>query len=409
MLDLDTWQEVLDTVRSNKLRSFLTGFSVAWGIFMLVVLLGSGEGLSHGVEYQFRDDAINSLWIYTGQTSVPYNGLGPGRNVQLTNEDHDEIAGSVPGAEHVTSRFYIRGAVNVSYRQHTGSWDVRAVHPDHRYLERTLVTLGRFLDELDVRQHRKVACIGEPVRRALLGAEPPLGRSLLINGVAFQIVGVFEDEGGEGEMQKIYIPISTAQRAFNGANRVNQIMLTTGEASVPDSQAMAATITRKLARRHEFAPADDRALTVRNNNEQYQRISNVLGGIRLFVWIVGAGTIVAGVVGVSNIMLITVRERTREIGIRKALGATPASVIGLVLTEAVSITAFAGYVGLVLGVVTLELASGGLRSDFFRDPGIDLRIALWATLLLVAAGTLAGLVPALKAATIRPIVALRDE
>ena len=193
MLDLDTWQEIVDTIRTNKLRSVLTGFSVAWGIFMLIVLLGSGQGLSHGVEYQFRDDAVNSIWVFPGQTSVPYNGLQPGRRVEFTNQDHDDIKTGVDGVEHITSRYYIRGTLRVRYRDETGTFDVRCVHPGHQYLEKTIMTEGRFLNDPDLSEFRKVAVIGVRVKDALFKEEPALGRNIEINGVAFRVVGLFTD------------------------------------------------------------------------------------------------------------------------------------------------------------------------------------------------------------------------
>jgi putative ABC transport system permease protein len=410
MFDLDKWQEIFDTIGHNKLRTFLTGFSVAWGIFMLVVLLGSGEGLANGIEYQFRDDAINSIWIRPGQTSVPHKGLQPGRSVQFTNEDHAETKADIPGVEYITSRFYIRGNVTVSYGKETGDFSVRSVHPGHRYVENTIVTEGRFLNDLDVSRHRKVTAIGELVKQSLFKEESALGKYVKVNGIAFKVVGVFEDAGNENEMELIYLPISTAQRTFNGSNRIAQFMVTTGEAGLEETQQMAEAIRAQLAVRHNFSEDDERAVFVSNINESFQRFVNLMDGIRMFVWVVGIGTILAGVVGVSNIMLIVVRERTKEIGIRKALGATPWSIVSLILQESVFITAVAGYIGLVLGVAVLELASGNLpENDFFRNPAVDLQLAGAATVLLVLAGTLAGLFPARRAAAILPIEALRDE
>ena len=410
MLDLDTWQEIVDTIRANKLRSFLTGFSVAWGIFMLIVLLGSGVGLGHGVEYQFRDDAVNSIWVFPGQTSVPYKGLQPGRRVQLTNEDHDDVASGVEGVEHISSRYFIRGSVQVRYRNETSTFNVRAVHPDHLYLEKTIVVDGRFLNPLDVRDLRKVAVIGTRVRDALFKAEPPVGKLIEVNGVAFQVVGVFSDEGGERELERIYVPISTAQRAFGGANRIGQIMMTTGDATLDRTTAMADEIHHRLANRHTFSVDDPRALEVENNNEQFARINGIIRGIRIFVWIVGLGTLLAGIVGVSNIMLIAVRERTREIGVRKALGATPRSIVLLILQESILITSIAGYAGLVLGVGVLELAARKLpEGSYFRNPEVDLGVALQAMALLIVAGLAAGFVPARRAAAVRPVEALRSE
>ena len=410
MLDVDTWQEIWDTIRSNKLRSFLTAFSVAWGIFMLIILLGSGQGLSNGVAHQFRDDAINSIWVWPGQVSIPYKGMQPGRRVQLTNEDHDEISTGVSGVEHITSRFMIGGTLRVRYRDETGTFDVRCVHPGHLYLEKTIVTEGRFLNPLDISEFRKVAVIGERVAKALFKDASPLGRDLEINGVAFKVVGLFTDDGGENEQEKIYLPISTAQRAFGGANRIGQIMMTTGETPLPETQAMSKDIRRRLAGRHTFSEEDARALYVNNNNEEFDRFMKLMAAIRMFVWVVGLGTILAGVVGVSNIMMIAVRERTREIGVRRALGATPWSVVSLILKESILITSIAGYVGLVLGIATLEIADGLLPQDgFFIHPEVSLTVAVQATILLVVAGAVAGFFPARRAGRLRPVEALRNE
>jgi putative ABC transport system permease protein len=409
MFDLDKWQEIVDTIGKNRLRTFLTGFSVAWGIFMLIVLLGSGEGLSNGIQYQFRDDAVNSIWIRPGQTSVPYKGLQPGRQVQFTNEDHAELATAVDGVEHITSRYYLRGQTTVSYKKEYGNFNVRSVHPGHRYLENTKVIEGRFLNEQDVDGYRKTAAIGKRVEDGLFKGESSIGKYLKVNGIAFKVVGVFDDDGPESESEMVYIPISTAQRTFGGANHVHQIMLTTGDADLEKTRAMASEITRRLAQRHRFSIEDRRAVFVSNINERFAEVMGLMSAIRLFVWVVGIGTILAGVVGVSNIMMIVVRERTKEIGVRKALGATPWSIVSLILQESVFITAIAGYIGLVLGVGVLELVSGKLNADFFRNPEVHLPVAINATLLLVLAGTAAGLVPAIKAARVKPIEALRDE
>lgn len=410
MLDLDSWQEILDTIRKNKLRTVLTGFSVAWGIFMLIVLLGSGNGLGHGIEYQFRDDALNTVWISSGQTSVPYKGLQPGRTIQFRNGDYAEIRRTIDGVEHMTGRFWIRGNLTIRHGKETGNFDVRCVHPGHQYVEKTIVVRGRYLNDLDLREFRKVAVIGSLVERDLFRERDSIGESIEVNGIAFKVVGVFEDEGGENEMQKIYLPISTAQRTFAGGDAIGQMMFTTGEATLDEGNRMADEVRSLLSTRHTIAPDDRRALFVRNNYEAFVRFLGVMNGIRLFVWVIGIGTILAGVVGVSNIMLIAVRERTREIGIRKALGATPRSIVALVLQESIFITGIAGYFGLVLGVFVLEAASKGITgAEMFRNPEVDLGIAVAATVLLVVAGAVAGFIPARRAAAIRPIEALRDE
>ncbi|MBZ0113921.1 MAG: ABC transporter permease [Thermoanaerobaculia bacterium] len=410
MFDLDKWQEILTTISQNKLRTFLTGFSVAWGIFMLVVLLGSGTGLANGIEYQFRDDAMNSLWVRSGQTSVPYKGLQPGRNVRFTDLDHEEVKRTIEGVEHITSRFFPRGELRVSYGKESSSYDIRSVHPDHKYLENTLVKDGRFLDDFDISEYRKVAAIGVRVEEALFGRRSAIGEYIKINNIPFLVVGTFRDIGGPGEEEKIYLPITTAQRIFNGGNRVNMFMLTTGTASLAESQKMADDVRNLLAQRHSFDPEDRRAVFIYNANERFQTVMQLIRGIRAFVWVIGIGTILAGVVGVSNIMMIVVKERTREIGLRKAIGATPGSIVSLILQESVLITAVAGYIGLVLGVALLEVASSSMPEwEIFRDPHVDLRVALLATAILILAGTLAGLVPAYRAARVQPVVALKDE
>lgn len=410
MFDLDKWQEIFHTIGKNKLRTFLTGFSVAWGIFILVILLGTGQGLQNGVDFMFRDDAVNSIWISPGQTSIPFEGTNPGRQIRLTDEDYAAITTEIEGVEHATARFYLEVEGLVSYGSESSNYDVRAVHPGHQYLENTNIIRGRYINVRDLQDFRKSVVIGNVVQQELFGSEEAIGKFIEVAGVPFRVVGVFEDEGGEGEMRQVYLPITTAQRVFGGGNRIHRIMFTVGDASQGEAAAMAAQATEILSSRHTFSPEDPRALYVRNNIENYQRISGVIDGIRIFIWVIGIMTIVAGVVGVSNIMLIVVKERTKEIGIRKAIGASPASIVGLVLLEAVFITAVAGYMGLVLGVGVLELADQYLpESEYMQNPEVNLTVAISATLLLVVAGTVAGVFPAIRAASIKPIVALRDE
>jgi len=411
VIDFDTWQEILDTLRRNKLRTVLTGFAVAWGIFMLIVLLGSGQGLAHGIEYQFRDDAINSIWVSGGQTTKPYKGLQPGREIRFDNADYDEVTSRVPGVEYSSARYWIFGNQQVNYKNEWGSFTIRSVHPGHQEIERTKVLEGRYINQIDIERFRKVVLLGVLVKEALFHNEPAIGKEIRINGIAFKVVGIFDDEGSDSERELIYLPISTAQRTFNGQNRVNQILYTTGDASLAQSEKMAGSTRNILAVNHTFDPDDPRAIFLRNNVESFERFLGLMTGIRIFIWIVGIGTLIAGVVGVSNIMLVAVKERTREIGIRKAIGATPRSVIGLVLKESILITACAGYLGLVLGVGVLEGVSKLLppEASFFRNPQVDLRTAIAATLLLIVAGTIAGFFPARRAASVQPVTALRED
>ncbi len=410
MFDLDSWQEIFETIRKNKLRTLLTAFSVAWGILILVVLLGSGEGLSNGVRYQFRNIATNSLRVWSGQTSKPFKGLRPGRTVHLLNQDYDDVKTNVKQADHLSARYFIRGNLTVAYKNVTSSYTVRCVHPDYQYIQNTALADGRFINPIDIDQCRKVVVLGDRARAQLFKDEPALGKYIKVNGIPFQVVGVAVDPGNQGEAETIYLPISTAQRAFNAANQINSLAMTLGDAGVDESNTVADGVRRRLAIRHGFDPDDQRAVFIFNTLVEFERYLGLTKGIRLFIWIIGVGTLLAGVVGVSNIMMITVKERTKEIGIRKAIGATPWSIMTLILMEAVLVTALAGYFGLVGGVGLLELMAHGITgSDYFRNPTVDLGVAVAATGLLVVAGAIAGFFPARRAAAIRPVEALRDE
>lgn len=410
MLSIDRWQEIYGTIRRNKLRTFLTALSVAWGIFMLVILLGAGTGLQNSVSYKFRDDAINSIWIWGGKTSIPHQGLPPGRQIKFTNADYERIR-ALPGVDRVTGRFRSGRDPMVVYKDRHSVFDLRSVHPDHRFLENTVITSGRFINDLDMAERRKVVVIGTKVDEFLFRGEQPLGKWITVGGLPYQVIGVFQDSGGEGEMRKMYIPISTAQMAYNGADRIHMLMFTISGDDVATSHRLEGQVRSMLATRHDFSPKDQRALRIRNNLESYHEVAQIFVMIRYFVWVVGIGTIIAGIVGVSNIMLISVKERTREIGLRKAIGATPGSLVQLILQEAILLTALAGYVGLAAGVGVLELANRILPADseYIRDPQVDLGTVLGATLLLVFFGALAGYFPARRAARVNPIVALREE
>lgn len=409
-MTLDGLRELFDTVNRNRLRTALTALSVAWGIFMLVILLAAGTGVERGVARNFRDDAVNSIWIRPGKTSLPHAGHVPGRSVQFTNDDMAALSRNVPGIDHITGRFYLWGEYSVSYGEEHASFDIRGCHPDHRYLEKTLILTGRFIDDLDMEKRRKVAVIGSEVKAALFKDKDPLGEYIKIRGVNYRVVGVFEDEGGENELRKIYIPLSTAQLVYHGGDRLHRIMYTVGDASSETSKRMVSQTRALLARRHDFAPDDRRAVNIHNNLEEYQRIAQIFEWIRVFVWIVGIGTIFAGVVGVSNIMLIAVQERTKEIGVRKAIGATPWSIVSSILQEAVLVTSVAGYAGLVAGVGLVEFVANTIpENDYVSNPEVDLGVALVATAVLVVCGAFAGLVPAVRAARVKPVVAMREE
>jgi putative ABC transport system permease protein len=410
MFDLDKWQEIFATMRRNKLRTFLTGFSVAWGIFILIILLGCGKGLEHGVTSMFEGDAINSIWISGGETSKPYKGYKAKRPVRLSNPDYLNTRENVSGLSGLSTRTRVIKTTGLVYHNRSFmNYDIQACMPDMQEGEGVKLLSGRFINSTDMRENRKVVVIGKPVGEDVFGAKDPIGNFVFINGASFLVVGVFTDDGGPWDNKRMYIPISTSQRIFSGNKNFDQMIATTVETDGAGSKKMETRIRQLLARQHEFSSDDEYAVWANNNMENYSNIMSVIFGIRLFVWIIGLGTIIAGIVGVSNIMMISVKERTREIGIRKSVGATPASVVGMVLQESVMLTFVAGYLGLFLGILTLESMKTYLpASDFFKNPEVDIRLAVYALLLIVMAGTLAGFFPAWRAAAIKPIEALKE-
>jgi putative ABC transport system permease protein len=410
MFDLDKWQEIFETISKNKLRTFLTGFSVAWGIFMLIVLLGSGYGLENGVKKEFAGDAVNYLSIRGGTTSLAYKGMKPGRSIDMKNEDRPLLS-DLSYVEKMSTRSRLWRIKTVNYKSEYGTFDIFAVDPNYGEVEKVELTQGRFLNENDQREHRKVASIGRLVYEALFKNEKiATGKIINIGGVAFKVIGVFNDPGSDRDLLRIYIPTSTGQKVFGLGENIRAVQLMLGDANATQSSKTEKEIRHALASKYKFNPEDPRAVYIYNTIEDYEKFMNLFASIRLFIWFIGIGTIIAGIVGVSNIMMIVVKERTKEIGIRKALGATPWSIISLILQESILITAFAGYIGLVLGVGLLELVSKNLQGvSYFANPEINMNVALGATAILVTAGALAGFVPARKAASVKPVIALRDE
>ncbi len=418
MFDVDVWQEIFSTIKKNKLRTFLTGFSVAWGIFMLMILLGSGNGLQNGVKEQFADNSVNIMWMWTGETTLPYHGLKEGRPIKFKNDDYTFLTEKSEDLEQVSSRFYLPGNIMYTYKNEYGSFETSSCHPALKEMEKVNIVAGRFINDLDITDFRKVIVIGENIRKALFKDEDPMGKYIKLNNVPFKVVGLSLDKKRQNE-RTAYIPVTTAQRIFNGADRVHTFAVTTKMVkTTEEAEAITERVRQEMAQRHNFDPKDTRAMGSFNMLAEYIRTMKIFQAIKIFVWIIGIGTLIAGIVGVSNIMLILVKERTREIGIRKALGATPASVIGLVLLESVLITTVAGYTGLVIGVGIMEginylleqmLASGGADGMFFRNPTVDFTTAVASTMILVVSGAIAGYLPARKAATVKPIEALRDE
>jgi putative ABC transport system permease protein len=422
MFDIDKWQEILSTIKKNKLRTFLTGFAIAWGIFMLMVLLGAGNGLSNGVSSNFEGNAQNAIWIWSRETSKPYAGLKSGRRIQYTLDDYEALK-KIKNVEKISARYFI-GDRTYAFSNEYGNYNTQACHPDFLEIEKFMITSGRFINEIDMQYNRKVMIIGKQIKEALFKNIDPIGQIIKVGNVPFKVVGVYEEKDPREGTRMGLIPISTAQKLFNAGNEIHNIALTTSMVSKAKSEAIENTIVSTLKKRHKVDPDDQRAIGTYNSLKNYIETMNIFKAIKMFVWLIGIGTLIAGIVGVSNIMLIVVKERTKEIGIRKALGATPGSIVGLILLESILITAFAGYVGMFLGISIMEginfameqqaqaqVGSSGDQGEFrmFMNPTVDLRIAISAMLLLVSAGALAGYIPAKKAASVKPIEALHDE
>ncbi|HET6227622.1 MAG TPA: ABC transporter permease [Bacteroidia bacterium] len=410
MFDRDKWQEILGTIRKNKLRTFLTAFSVAWGIFVLIILLGCGKALRNSAEDSFRRDAMRSFDIGEGQTTIAYNGFKPGRQIHLTNEDYEMIHNKVADMEY-TSAIYdgnVRQRV-LSYKNLHGGFVVRSCIPDHQKLENCDIIKGRFINKIDQEESRKACVIGIPVQTVLFPKEDPIDKFIDIDGIPFKVVGIFKDPAA-WDNDRLYIPLSTSQKAFNGKNYINHIWTSIKANSKYSSDEIVQQARSVLAAKYHFSPNDMNAIHVANWSKEFENVMSLFSGIELFTWIIGIFTLIAGVVGVSNIMMIIVKERTKEIGIRKAIGASPVSIVMLIVQEAIFITSFAGYIGLMLGVGVLELLNVfNIEGEFFHRPEVDLRVAVSATVLIIIAGALAGLFPAIRAAKVEPIEALRTE
>lgn len=411
---LDGLQEILYTLRQNKLRTALTAFGVFWGIFMLILLLGAGRGMQNGVYNGFGSDVLDFMVVYTGTTSVAYNGRGVGRYIELTKNDIDAIQQKIPGVRFTAAESQ-RGGIAILSENKNGSFAVHGVPDDLFKIKESMpFNFGRKINLLDDQQARKIALIGTVVSERLFGKDiNPVGKDIRVNGVVMKVVGVFYDKSNRGrDSERVYIPQNTFQKLFGTSDKIGSIWLRPNNGV--DGFALEAAVIKLLQQRHQVSPDDKRAIRSFNMAEPAKMVNGLFIAINGFIWFVGLGTLMAGIIGVSNIMIITVKERTREIGIRKALGATPFSIVSTLLMESILVTAVAGYAGLVLGIGLLELISFALRSagadlPFFQNPEVNFQVAITAIILLVVAGGLAGLVPALRAARIAPIEAMRAD
>lgn len=420
MFDLDRWQEIYHVLRSNKLRTILTAFGVFWGIFMLVIMMGSGNGLENGVSQNFGDMATNSVFMWTQQTSVPYKGFTRGRRFYYENSDVEALKKSIPEMKYLAPRTNVggyNGSSNVIRGLKSGQFPLFGDYPVFNLIDPVNIIQGRFINDLDIKEKRKVVIIGKRVAEVLFEKdEDPINQYIMIQGVYFKVVGLFASkrngEAASNDNQRIHMPFTTLQKTYNMGDAIGFFCITSQD-GVPVSVVEEKAITL-LKQRHAIAPADQAAIGHFNLEEEYRKMRGLFMGIRGLVWIVGIGTLLAGIIGVSNIMLVVVKERTKEIGIQRAIGATPLRIISQIITESVVLTTFAGYFGLVIGVGLLELISylletSGADTNMFLHPGIDFQVAVTALTILIVSGALAGFIPARRAVSIKPIDALRYE
>ena len=412
---MELLNEIWQTARRNKLRTALTGFAVAWGIFMLIVLLGAGNGLINANMTQMNRFLSNSMVVYGGETSMPYQGMKEGRwinlkerDIDITDEEFKTVINEV-GAQYFTSAIISNGQQYLSSQ-------IAGVYPNHVKIDKVEMMEGRFINNIDIQQKRKVLVISNKQAKEL---KTHIGQFVKVGNFAFQIVGIYkEQENGRASMFSSYSAIKSIYGARNDdAGRIEFTFQ--GLKTVAENDAFEKDYRQRLNLAHQVHPEDESAIYLWNRYTQNMQMQDGISIIRTALWIVGLFTLLSGIVGVSNIMLITVKERTHEFGIRKAIGAKPWSILKLIIIESVIITTIFGYIGMILGIAANEymdatightkVDAGLFKATMFLDPTVGLDVCFEATMVMIIAGTIAGLIPALKASRIRPIEALRAE
>jgi len=410
MFDLDRWREIFQSINKNKLRSVMSGFTVAFAILLFTLLFGIVSGLKNTFEGAFVDDAVNSMVVRVWKTTKPFKGLQSGRRIQLKNPDYDYLADKYDSKiDLMTARIFKN--FSISYDNKQDNYSVTAVHPDHQFLEKTIIDEGRYINQLDINESSKVIVIGRLVKADLFGEKPALGKHLNVGGISYKVIGIFSDDGGDNEERIAYIPVTTAQKLYGNNEYLNQIRIGYNQdLNLDEAIAFGNLIERDMRSKLDIHPDDQSALSVRNMAEGRKGVDVFMIALFFIVVFIGSGTLIAGIIGISNIMIFVIKERTKEFGIRKALGAKPSSIVGMVVQESVLITTIAGYLGLTLGTYILSLIGNSLEKDYFiKDPSVSQGLVIGATFVLIISGLIAALVPARKASQIKPVVALRAD
>jgi len=416
LFDRDNWFEIWAVLRANKLRTGLTAFGVMWGIFMLIVMLAFGTAMQSGTKRNMGGIATNMMFCWGQTTTLAYEGLKPGRQIRFKSEDIEALR-HLPGVEFVAPRVQLggwQGGNVVSYEGQTGSYNIFGDLPAFSRIVSFKYLAGRFINQADIDGNRKVAVIGQAVMDELFNGEDPMGKYIKVSGVYFQVVGVIKTERqgqqGDRDAHSIYAPFTTLRKSFHLGDTVHFFALTASPGT--DGETFEHDVRQALMKVHKVDPNDKLAIGAFNLFVLFGKFETVFFVLWLLSWVVGGFTLLAGIVGVSNIMLITVKERTKEFGVRKALGATPMSVVQMVLMETVALTSIAGMIGIAFGTAILSLADSALQKATqspFGPPTVGLDTIAYALGFLVFFAALAGLIPALHAASIKPIEALRTE
>ena len=410
MFDLDRWREIFQSINKNKLRSVMSGFTVAFAILLFTLLFGIVSGLKNTFEGAFVDDAANSMIVRVWKTTKPFKGLQSNRRIQLKNPDYEYLEDKYDSEiDLMTARIFKN--FSISYVNKQDNYSVTAVHPDHQFLEKTLINEGRYINQLDINESSKVIVIGRLIKSDLFGEKPALGKRVNVGGISYKVIGIFSDDGGDNEERVAYIPVTTAQKLYGNNNYLSQIRIGYNQdLNLDEAIAFGNLIERDMRSKLDIHPDDQSALSVRNMAEGRKGVDVFMIALFFIVVFIGSGTLIAGIIGISNIMIFVIKERTKEFGIRKALGAKPSSIVGMVVQESVLITTIAGYLGLTLGTYILSLIGNNLEKDYFiKDPSVSQGLVIGATIVLIISGLIAALVPARKASQIKPVVALRAD
>lgn len=418
MFNRDRWKEILEVLSSNVFRTLATSFGVGWGIFILIILLAAGKGLENGIRADFGDIATNTMFMWSRNTTMPYKGLPKGRRFSFKLEDVQAIKDNVPDLRFISPRNQLggfRGANNVVRGLRTGAFNVYGDYPEIIKQEPMTITSGRFVNHNDIQDKRKIAVIGDGVRNELYDqGETVIGTYIKIQGVNFMVVGTYQkkdDGGGEEGQKEIYVPFTAFSQAFNTSNDVGWMAITANDgSSISDLKEKIVGVVKEKRKIH---PDDKRAVGYFDLYEQFNRVESLFGALRWVAYFVGVLVLLSGIIGVSNIMLIVIKERTKEIGIRRALGEAPWSIKKQILMESIFLTIISGMIGIVFGAAFIYGVNAMLDSvgpvDMFVNPSVSLGVVVSALVILIFSGLLAGFIPAQSAIKIRPIEALRTE